>query len=104
MKAMSVSAIGEAVIVPGPLPLHPGEPRPLSLMAVLSQPVAVIVVHGGRLLPISVGIVLVGVGWVRGVTPTVRQPPIRIAASSRTLDGTALDILVYAATAWGSDP
>jgi hypothetical protein len=41
--------MGEAVSVPGPLPLHPGEPRPLSLMALLSQTVAVIVVQGGRL-------------------------------------------------------
>src|SRR2546425_7087860 len=104
MKAMSLSTMGEAVSVPGPLPLHPDEPRPLSLIALLSQPVAVIEAHGGRLLPISVGRVLVGVSWVGTGIEAVPHPPIMIAASSRTTDLTALDIPMYAATAAQSDP
>jgi hypothetical protein len=38
--------------VPGPLPAHPAEPFPWVRSAVLSQFVALIDWHGGRLLPI----------------------------------------------------
>src|SRR5256885_14805543 len=104
MKAMTLMGMGEGVRVPTPLPLHPGDPRPLSLMAFLSQPVAVLEVQGGRLLPICVGCGLLCAGPLGTGSDAVPHPPTRTPASSSRPDPTTLDILVYAATAPRLDP
>jgi hypothetical protein len=93
MKARSLIAIGEALMVPGPLPRHPDEPRPIVWMAPLSQPFAVSEGQGGRLPPIWVGLGLAWLDWL-GTVDAVRHPPITIAASSRQADRTNLDIAV----------
>ena len=96
--------MGEAVSVPGPLPAQPDEPRPLPLIGLISQPVAVLEVQGGRLLPICVGCGLLCAGPLGTGSDAVPHPPIRIPASSSRPDLTPLDILVYAATAPRDDP
>lgn len=48
MYARSFMAIGEAVIVPGPLPVQAAEPRPAAMRRLLSQPVAVTEAQGGK--------------------------------------------------------
>src|SRR2546428_9809470 len=103
MKARSVSAMGDALMVPGPLPWPPDEPRPRAWIALLSQPVAVIEGQGGRLLPVWVG---GGVPvWVGGALPVwlgrlgigtdaVPQPLITIAVSSTRPGRAALDMVL----------
>ncbi len=97
IKPRSLKAIGEAVMVPGPLPTHPDEPRPLPRSALGSQPVAVIVMHGGRPLPVGFGAALaVGVvlSWARIGVETGPHAPIRITVSSRRPNRAMLDMVV----------
>src|SRR5947209_16255306 len=89
--------MGEAVMVPGPLPRQAAEPRPLSWSALLSQPVAVMVAQGGRPLPLWIGLAWVGLGWpglaCAGLeVETVPHPPIRIAVHSTRPGPAALDM------------
>src|SRR5713101_5384493 len=100
MKARSVSAMGEALMVPGPLPWHPDEPCPRAWIALLSQPVAVIEGQGGRLLAVWVGgglpvcvggALLVWLGRLGIGTDAVPHPLIAIAVISARPGRTALD-------------
>src|SRR5438270_11124845 len=84
MKAMSSIAMGDAVMVPGPLPWQADDPRPLPASALLSQPVAVIEGQAGRRLDVRVGLGWPGLDWPgldwRGVgAGTGPAAPIRAA-------------------------
>jgi len=90
--------MGEAVMVPGPLPRQTDEPRPTAWIELRSQPVAVVEGQGGRPLPIWVGRGLVGVAWLGTEVEAVPHPPTRVARSRTRPDRVTLDKVVIAAT------
>src|SRR5213082_3406269 len=101
--------MGEAVMVPGPLPWHADDPRPLPASALLSQPVAVLVAQAARPLPLGlwpgwIELGWAGRGWLGFGVETAPHPAIRAAVSSAEAGRTALNMVLHAATSLPSDP
>src|SRR2546421_12660586 len=109
MKAMSSIAMGDAVMVPGPLPWQADDPRPFAASALLSQPVAVIVAQAARPLPLGrwpgwTELGRAGLAWLASGVETAPHPAIRAAVSSAEAGQTALNMVLHAATSLPSDP
>src|SRR5438270_11950699 len=86
MKAMSSIAMGDAVMVPGPLPWQADDPHPFVASALLSQPFAVIVSQAASPLPLWLWpgwteLVRAGLGWLASGVDTAPHAAFQSAVS-----------------------